>query len=31
MPRLFRQSPLNATWQGSGNVIALDVSRAIER
>lgn len=31
MPRLFRQSPLNAIWEGSGNVIALDVLRAIER
>jgi putative acyl-CoA dehydrogenase len=31
MPRLFRQSPLNAVWEGSGNVIALDVSRALGR
>ncbi len=31
MPRLFRQSPLNAIWEGSGNVIALDVLRAITR
>lgn len=31
MPRLFRQSPLNAIWEGSGNIIALDVLRAIER
>jgi putative acyl-CoA dehydrogenase len=30
-PRLFRQSPLNAIWEGSGNVIALDVLRAIGR
>lgn len=29
MPRLFRQSPLNAIWEGSGNVIALDVLRAM--
>ena len=28
MPRLFRQSPLNAIWEGSGNVIALDILRA---
>lgn len=28
MPRLFRESPLNAIWEGSGNVIALDVLRA---
>ncbi|MXO91026.1 acyl-CoA dehydrogenase family protein [Pontixanthobacter aquaemixtae] len=31
MPRLFRQSPLNAIWEGSGNVIALDVMRALGR
>ena len=31
MPRLFRQSPLNAIWEGSGNVIALDVQRAFGR
>ena len=31
MPRLFRQSPLNAIWEGSGNVICLDVLRAIRR
>ena len=31
MPRLFRQSPLNAIWEGSGNVIALDVLRAVGR
>jgi putative acyl-CoA dehydrogenase len=31
MPRLFRQSPLNAIWEGSGNVIALDVLRALRR
>jgi putative acyl-CoA dehydrogenase len=31
MPRLFRQSPLNAIWEGSGNVIALDLLRAIGR
>jgi putative acyl-CoA dehydrogenase len=29
--RLFRESPLNAIWEGSGNVIALDVLRAIGR
>ena len=28
MARLFRQSPLNAIWEGSGNVIALDLLRA---
>lgn len=31
MPRLFRQSPLNAIWEGSGNVIALDVLRGLHR
>ncbi|WP_226699965.1 acyl-CoA dehydrogenase family protein [Qipengyuania gaetbuli] len=31
MARLFRQSPLNAIWEGSGNVIALDLLRAIDR
>ena len=31
MPRLFRQSPLNSIWEGSGNVICLDVLRAIGR
>ena len=31
MPRLFRQSPLNAIWEGSGNVICLDVLRAMQR
>jgi len=31
MPRLFRQSPLNAIWEGSGNVIALDILRALQR
>jgi hypothetical protein len=29
--RLFRQSPLNAIWEGSGNVICLDVLRAITK
>jgi putative acyl-CoA dehydrogenase len=31
MPRLFRESPLNAIWEGSGNVIALDVLRTLQR
>src|SRR5688572_30891332 len=31
LPRLFRESPLNAIWEGSGNVIALDVLRALAR
>jgi putative acyl-CoA dehydrogenase len=31
LARLFRQSPLNAIWEGSGNVIALDLLRALHR
>jgi putative acyl-CoA dehydrogenase len=31
LPRLFRQSPVNGVWEGSGNVICLDVLRAIMR
>jgi putative acyl-CoA dehydrogenase len=31
MPRLYREAPLNSIWEGSGNVIALDVLRAIAR
>ncbi|HEX2905171.1 MAG TPA: acyl-CoA dehydrogenase family protein [Jatrophihabitans sp.] len=31
MPRYFRESPLNSIWEGSGNVIALDVLRALGR
>jgi putative acyl-CoA dehydrogenase len=29
LPRLFRQSPLNGIWEGSGNVMCLDVLRAL--
>jgi putative acyl-CoA dehydrogenase len=29
MPRLYRDAPLNSIWEGSGNVAALDVLRAI--
>jgi putative acyl-CoA dehydrogenase len=31
MPRLYRESPLNGIWEGSGNVQCLDVLRAIVR
>ncbi len=31
LPLLFRESPLNSIWEGSGNVNALDVLRALER
>jgi putative acyl-CoA dehydrogenase len=29
MPRLYREAPLSSIWEGSGNVAALDVLRAI--
>lgn len=29
LPRLFRESPLNSIWEGSGNINALDVLRAL--
>lgn len=31
MPRLYREAPVNSIWEGSGNVICLDVLRAISR
>ena len=31
MPRLYREAPLNAIWEGAGNVIALDIGRAASR
>ena len=31
MPRLYREAPLNSIWEGSGNVICLDVLRAMGR
>ena len=31
MPRLYREAPLNSVWEGSGNVICLDVLRALRR
>jgi putative acyl-CoA dehydrogenase len=31
MPRLYREAPLNSIWEGSGNVNALDVLRAMGR
>ncbi len=31
MPRLLREAPLNSIWEGSGNVICLDVLRAMSR
>ena len=31
MPRLYREAPINGIWEGSGNVICLDVLRAMQR
>ena len=31
MARIYRQAPLNAIWEGSGNVICLDVLRALRK
>ncbi len=31
LPRLYREVPLNSIWEGSGNVNALDVLRAMQR
>lgn len=31
MPRLYREAPVNAIWEGSGNVQCLDVLRALAK
>lgn len=31
LPRLYREAPINAIWEGSGNVQALDVLRALTK
>jgi len=31
MPRLFRESPVNAIWEGSGNIQCLDLLRAMHK
>lgn len=31
MPRLYREGPINAIWEGSGNVQCLDVLRAMQK
>ena len=31
LARLYREAPLNAIWEGSGNVMCLDVLRALSR
>jgi len=31
MPWLYREPPLNAIWEGSGNIVCLDVLRTVQR
>ncbi|MFG1347215.1 acyl-CoA dehydrogenase family protein [Xanthobacter autotrophicus DSM 431] len=31
LPRLYREAPVNAIWEGSGNVMALDLARVAKR
>ena len=31
MPRLYREAPVNSIWEGSGNIMCLDVLRAMFR
>jgi putative acyl-CoA dehydrogenase len=31
LPRFYREAPVNSIWEGSGNVICLDVLRAMRR
>jgi len=31
LPRLYREAPLNSIWEGSGNVMCLDLLRALAR
>jgi len=31
LPRLYREAPVNAIWEGSGNIQCLDVLRALQR
>ncbi len=31
LPRLYREAPVNSVWEGSGNVMCLDVLRALGR
>jgi putative acyl-CoA dehydrogenase len=31
LPRLYREAPVNPIWEGSGNVMCLDVLRALDR
>jgi putative acyl-CoA dehydrogenase len=31
LPRLYREAPVNSIWEGAGNVVCLDVLRALTR
>ncbi|MBB5189528.1 putative acyl-CoA dehydrogenase [Silvimonas terrae] len=31
LPRLYREMPVNAIWEGSGNIMALDIMRALSK
>lgn len=31
LPRLYREAPLNSIWEGSGNVICLDILRTLHK
>ena len=31
LPRLYREAPVNSVWEGSGNVICLDILRAMRK
>ena len=31
VPRLYREAPVNSVWEGSGNVICLDILRALRK
>jgi putative acyl-CoA dehydrogenase len=31
LPRLYREAPVNAIWEGSGNIMTLDVLRVLRR
>ena len=31
LPRVYREAPVNSIWEGSGNIVCLDVLRAMRR
>ena len=31
LPRFYREAPVNSIWEGSGNIVCLDVARAMHR